>query len=75
MELMAGLREGFDVDGGHEAKGWQAKRLSGSGESSAASQAAQASGVGKPSELAESVGESGDRGEAAESEVKSVPKT
>ncbi len=72
---MAGLRQGFEADGGHEAKGWQAKRFSGSGESSAVSQAVQASVVGKPNELAESAGESGDRGEAAESEVKSVPKS
>ena len=72
---MAGLREGSEVDGGHKAKGWQAKRVSGSGESSAASQAVQPSVVGKPNELAESAGESGDRGEAAESEVKSVPKS
>jgi hypothetical protein len=72
---MAGLRAGFDV--GHAAgKDVGApNRLSGSGDSSAASQAVQASVAGKPKELAERVGESGEIGEAAESEVKSVPKS
>lgn len=72
MGLMTGLREGFD--GGHELKGGHPKRFSGSGESSAESQAVHASVVGKPKELAERAGESGDKGEA-ESDVKSAPKS
>jgi hypothetical protein len=69
--LMTGLRDGFD--GGHELKGGHPKRLSGSGESSE-SQAVHASVVGKPKELADRAGESGDSGDA-ESDVKSTPKS
>ena len=68
---MTGLRDGFD--GGHELKGGHPKRLSGSGESSE-SQAVHASVVGKPNELADRAGESGDKGDA-ESDVKSAPKS
>jgi hypothetical protein len=71
MGLMAGLK-GFD---GHEMTLGHPKRFSGSGESSVASQDVQASVAGKPNELAESAGEHGDRGEAAESDVKSVAKS
>jgi len=71
--LMAGLR-GAPV-GGHDVSVWHPKRLSGSGESSAESQAAQASVEGKPNELAERAGERGDKGDVAESDAKSVPKS
>jgi hypothetical protein len=73
MGLMDGLNEAFD--GGHEANVWHPKRLPGSGESSAASQFAHTSVVGKPNELAERAGDSGDKGDAAESDAKSVPKS
>ena len=53
----------------------QANRFSGSGESSVLSHEFQLSVVAKPNELADRAGDSGDRGEAAESEVKSVPKS
>jgi hypothetical protein len=69
---MAGL-EGA-IDGGHAANDSHSKRFSGLGESSAESQEVHASVEAKPNEEAERVGESGDRGEAAESDVKSVPK-
>lgn len=66
------------LDGGQGEKGWVAKRLSGAGEErSAVSQDRQASAAVacKPNELlAESAGESGDGGEAAESDAKSVQK-
>lgn len=72
MGLIAGLK-GFDD--GHEVTLGHAKRFSGSGESSAVSQDVQVSVVGKPNELVDSAGEHGDRGEAAESDVKSVAKS
>jgi len=70
--LMTGLEE---FDGEHEANAWHSKSFSGSGESSTESQAAQASVVGKPNELAERAGERGDKGETAESDAKSVLKS
>jgi hypothetical protein len=71
--LIAGLKGAFD--GGHEANVWHSKRLSGSEESSAASQFAHMSVVGKPNELVERAGDSGEIGDAAESDAKSVPKS
>jgi hypothetical protein len=71
--LMAGLEVGFD--GEHEANVWHSKSFSGSGESATESQAVHASVVGKPNELAERAGESGDEGEAAEPDEKSAPKS
>jgi hypothetical protein len=71
--LMTGLEVEFD--GEHEANAWHSKSFSGSGESSAKSQAVHASVAGKPNELAERAGERGDKGETAESDAKSVPKS
>jgi len=70
--LIAGLSG--TIDGGHALIVSHPKRFSGSGESSALSQAAHESVVGYPNELAESAGDSGDKGEA-ESDVKSAPKS
>jgi hypothetical protein len=61
--------------GEHELDVWHSKSFSGSGENSTESQAVQASVVGKPNELAEWAGEGGDKGEAVESDVKSVSKS
>ncbi len=72
---MAGLMDGFDVGQAAGNDVGAPNKLSGSGDSSAASHIVQASVAGKPKELAERAGESGDSGDAAESEVKSVPKS
>jgi len=63
------------LGGGHGANVSRPKSFSGPGESSAVSQEVHASVVGKPNELAERVGESGDRGEDVDSDVKSTPKS
>ena len=72
--LITGLELAFG--GEHEANVGRSKSFSGSGENSSESQAVHASVAGKLNELlAERAGESGDNGEAAESDAKSVPKS
>lgn len=77
MGLIAGLRAG--LGGAAVVSSSHPKRFAGSSSvtRSADSQADQASVVvGKPNEVAERAGDSGDRGDAAESEVRSsVPRS
>ena len=76
MGLMTGVMapfEGMEERRGL-SKGSDLKRTSGSGECSMGSQWVQSSVVGKPQELAERPGDTGE-GEPAESDVRSVPKS